>query len=568
MKKFRSALILLVGFLMISSQSLSAQKVTARFMVSFADKAGTPYSITNPLAFLSQRAIDRRNTQNIAITQEDLPVSPHYVDTLKNRGFQILGVSKWFNAAVIESNDSVAVMDLLTIPFITAVDLLYYTNTIKKSGGKTGTQKLETPPELLDILTGKAAEMKGSTLSGINYGYGYSQANMLGATYLHQMGFTGKDMVIAVLDGGFEMVDLIPAFDSIRLNNRILSTRNFVKPTESVYGSSLHGMMVLSTMAGNIPGTLVGTAPDASFHLILTEDVADEFPVEEFYYALGAEYADSVGADLINSSLGYTTFDLPLLNHQFSDMDGKTTLSARAAAKASAKGILVVTSAGNGGGSNWFYISSPGDAEHVVTVGAVDVSGTYAPFSSTGPTADRRIKPDAAAVGWNATIASTGGGSTSGNGTSFASPVLCGALACLRQAYDTIPIMQFIDAVHRSGHQWFNPDSLLGYGIPNLAVAHLVLGGQPIPSIGDKDFKVSPNPFNDRLLVSFYASDTQNISLELYDLRGNLHFSTEIRKVAGLNVVQVPEPARLASGTYLLKITDGKNIFTRKVIRQ
>ncbi|HRZ50345.1 MAG TPA: S8/S53 family peptidase, partial [Bacteroidales bacterium] len=251
-----------------------------------------------------------------------------------------------------------------------------------------------------------------------------------------------------------------------------------------------------------------------------------------------------------------------------SDMDGKTSLSARAASKASAKGILVVTSAGNGGGSSWFYVSSPGDAEHVVTVGAVDVSGTYAPFSSTGPTADRRIKPDAAAVGWNATIASSAGGSTTGNGTSFASPILCGALACLRQAFDTIPIMQFIDAVHRSGHQWFNPDTLLGYGIPNLAVAHLVLGGQPIPDIGDKDFKVSPNPFNDRLLVSFYATDTQNITLELYDLRGNLHFNGEIRKNPGLNVIPIPEPSRLASGTYLLKITDGKNIFTRKVIRQ
>jgi serine protease AprX len=568
MKKYLFAFgCIIASFFLLSSSPAYSQKITARFMVSFADKSGTPYSVSAPQDFLSQRAVQRRSKFAIPVTVQDLPVSPKYIDTLVNRGFPVLGTSKWFNAALIESNDSAAVMDLLNLPFVTAVDLLYYTNTAKSAGNK-GSKSLEFSNNFGNVLQHQSQFMKGATSSGINYGFGFSQANMLGATYLHQMGFSGENVVIAVLDGGFSFADTLPVFDSLRMQNRILTTHNFVKPGETVYGSSTHGMMVLSTMGGNIPGTLVGTAPHASYHLLLTEDVADEFPVEEFYYGMGAEYADSVGADLINSSLGYTTFDLSLLDHQPKDMDGNHSLSSKAASIAAAKGILVVTAAGNGGGSSWFYISSPGDADSIITVGAVDVSANYAPFSSTGPTVDDRVKPDVAAVGWNATIASTGGGATTGNGTSFATPVMCGALACLRQANDSVPVMKLIEAVQRSGNQWFAPDTLLGYGIPNLAVAHLVLGGQPIPKIEDKEFKIAPNPFNDRFLVTFYATDTQQITIEIYDLRGRKYYGGAYQKLTGLNVISVPDPGNMASGTYILKIQDGRNTITRKIIRQ
>lgn len=554
--------VLSAGFSPISE----AQNITSKFMVSFADKSGTPYQITNPQAYLGQRAIQRRLKYSIPVTEQDLPVSPQYLDTLTNRGFLVLAASKWLNAALIDSKDSVAVMDLLNLPFVTAVDLVYYTNTAK-GGGSKGTQKFDTDEELLRCLK-SAPEAKGSKLSGINYGYGYTQANMLGATYLHQLGYTGEDMIIAVLDAGFHLADTLPVFDSLHLQNRILATHNFVKPNETVYQSSEHGMMVLSTMGGNLPGTLVGTAPHASFMLLLSEDVATEFPVEEFYWALAAEYADSAGADLINSSLGYTTFDLPVLSHTYADMNGITNISSRAASWAAQRGLLVVASAGNGGGSSWFYISSPGDADSIITAGAVDISGQYAGFSSTGPTADKRVKPDVASVGLGSSIASSGGGSTNGNGTSFSSPIMCGALACLWQANDSLPNIQIIEAVRRSGHQWFHPDTLLGYGIPNLAVAHLVLGGIPVPNIKDKKFKVAPNPFNNQFFITFYSTDTQQVTIELYDLRGQLQFVSTARKNNGLNVLPVNGLEKLASGAYILKLVEGNLVITQKIIRQ
>jgi serine protease AprX len=326
---------------------------------------------------------------------------------------------------------------------------------------------------------------------------------------------------------------------------------------------------VLSTMTANLPGQIVGTAPHASFHLLLTEDVYSEFPVEEFYWGLAAEYADSIGADMINSSLGYNTYDLPILSHTYQDMNGKTSLSARAATMAASRGMLVVASAGNGGGSSWFYVGSPADADSIVTVGAVDVSGNYASFSSTGPSYDQRIKPDVVAVGLGSTIAASWGGATTGNGTSFSGPIMCGALACLWQANPNMSNMQIIDALHRSAHQYNFPDTLLGYGIPNLAVAHLILGGHDFPDITSaKLVTVAPNPFQDLLMITFYATDTHQVSLELYDMRGKLYHSRSYLKTNGFNVIPLSDLDKLAAGAYILKITDGKNVITQKVIRR
>jgi serine protease AprX len=573
MKKQLFSLVFLGILLMVltTTSTLEAQTISSKYMVSFHDKDSTPYVVTNPSAYLSPRAIARRVKFAIPVTTQDLPVYPVYLDSLTARGVKVLGASKWFNAALVEVNDSAIAMDLLTLPFVTAVDLLYYVIGPKKrigegSGIKSVDQAL--PASLQSPVTEGAAGARG-VKSGINYGYSFAQANMLGVNYLHQMGFKGDSMIIAVLDAGFSGADVLPVFDSLHLNNRILSTRNFVNPQDPVYGSSTHGMMVLSTMGGNLPGQLVGTAPNASYHLLLSEDVATEFPVEEFYWALAAEYADSAGADMINSSLGYTTFDHPVLNHTYQDMDGKSNLSSRAATIAASRGVLVVASAGNGGGSSWFYISSPGDADSIITAGAVNNSGLYAPFSSTGPSFDQRVKPDVVSVGWDAVIAGFGGGYTTGNGTSFSSPILCGAIACLWQANPRMSNMQIIDAVRRSGHQYSFPDTLLGYGIPNLAVAHLVLGGQEIPSLtDDKTFTVAPNPFNDMVFVTFYAGDTQSVSLELYSMRGRLLHSRTVTKQAGMNVIALTDLDALSSGVYLLKILDGKEVITRKIIRK
>ncbi|MFO7721942.1 MAG: S8 family serine peptidase [Bacteroidales bacterium] len=547
-----------------------AQQVSSKYMVTFTDKAGTPYQVTNPQAFLSNRAIERRTKFGIPVTQLDLPVAPAYLDTLAQRGLKVDAASKWFNAALVDSKDSLAMMDLLNLPFVEAVDLVYYVVAGSKGQktsktGKSAAMSADYTPFLEDGQLWDNASKSGS----INYGGAFAQANMIGANYMHQIGYTGDSVIIAVLDAGYSMADMLPAFDSLRLQNRILSTRNFVRPTESVYTSSQHGTMVLSTMTANLPGQIVGTAPHASFHLLLSEDVLSEFPVEEFYWGLAAEYADSIGADMINSSLGYTTFDLPLLSHTYQDMDGKTNLSSRAATIAASRGMLVIASAGNGGGSSWFYISSPGDADSIVTVGAVDVAGIYAPFSSTGPSFDQRVKPDVVAVGLGSTIAASWGGATTGNGTSFSGPIMCGALACLWQANPNMSNMQIIDALHRSAHQYNFPDTLLGYGIPNLAIAHLILGGQDFHDItGEKLVTVAPNPFNNLLMITFYAADTHQVLLELYDLRGKLYHSRSYLKTNGFNVIPLTDLDNLAAGVYVLKITDGKNVITQKVIRR
>lgn len=568
----RKSILLSFAILMIImlglNSSVYAQQTTMRFMVSFTDKVGTPWPLTFPKAFLSLRAIERRAKFKILVTEADLPVSLAYLDTISASGIKVVGTSRWLNAALIEVDDSLPAMDLLSFPFVTAVDLLYY--KVAGSKGQTpfnGMKSIEGGT-LADLLSGHTA-MAGVS-SGINYGAAFAQANMLGATYLHTLGYKGDSVQIAVLDAGFMFADTMPAFDSLRSNNKILSTRNIVNPLQSVYSSHLHGTMVLSTLGGNIPGSIVGTAPEASYHLIRTEDGSSEFPVEEFYWAMGAEYADSIGADVINSSLGYTTFDLPLLDHTFSSMDGKTSLSSRAATFAAARGMLVVASAGNGGGSPWYIISSPGDADSIITVGAVDATGQYAPFSSTGNTADNRIKPDVAAVGWNAAYAEIGGvGVALGNGTSFSSPILCGAVACLWQANPNISNQRIIDAVRRSAHQYYFPDTLLGYGIPNLAIAHLILGGQEIPDLNqDKKFKIAPNPFNDMMLLTFFASDTQKVNVSLYDIRGKLLHERVVQKNTGVNVVPFNDLQRLSAGTYILRIIDGNQVITEKVIKR
>lgn len=564
----KTVLLLLIANLAIPE--VAAQQPSLKFMVSFTDKNGTPYQTGNPQVFLSQRAIDRRLKFSIPVTVHDLPVTPAYLDSISGNGVKFLASSKWFNAALIEVSDSMFAMDLLSFPFVSAVDLLYLKDSVKRTTIKHGSMAAnEMSSDYLELLSGNKSVSDGISKAGINYGFSFAQVNMLGANYLHQLGFTGDSMVIAVLDAGFSMTDFLPVFDSLFHNNRILSTMNFAYPNESVYSRSQHGTMVLSTMGGNLPGAIVGTAPHASYHLLLSEDVMSEFPVEEFYWGLAAEYADSAGADMINSSLGYTTYDLPVLSHSYSDMDGKTTLSARAATFASSKGMLVVTSAGNGGGGSWHYISSPGDADSVLTVGGVDVSGQYAPFSSTGPSFDQRVKPDVAAVGFGATISSSSGGATYGNGTSFSSPIMCGAVACLWQANPHMSNIEIIEAVRKSGHQYTFPDTLLGYGIPNLAIAHLIIGGEEIPDIRkEKQIRVAPNPFYQHLLVTFFATDTQQVMLELYDITGKLCYSTTHRKNIGMNVVHINDIERLKAGPYILKIVDGNNVITEKVIRK
>ena len=337
------------------------------YAISFSDKNNSTYTIQSPYEYLSAKAIVRRAKQNIPITTSDLPVNATYISTLTNLGATPVYASKWMNLVVSEIIDTSILNTIHHLPFVTDVQLIKSTHTLKS---KKISNKLyvETTQEL-------------------DYGSSSNQLKIMEGNFLHNLGFKGNGVTIAVLDAGFTNAHQMSAFSSLWNNNQILGFKDFVDGDDSVFVEHAHGTMVLSTMATNIPGTLVGTAPNANYYLLRTEDALTETLLEEYNWLVGAEFADSVGADIINSSLGYTEFDDTTQNHTYSDMNGNTTVISKAANWAAEKGILVVNSAGNSGNNNWKYIGAPADAPKILSIGAVDNDGIYASFrpSEVGP---------------------------------------------------------------------------------------------------------------------------------------------------------------------------------------
>jgi serine protease AprX len=425
-----------------------------RHLVYFKDKAHSPFSVGNPRAFLSPRAISRRQKQNIALQARDLPVSPAYVTALKSKGVSVWYTSRWFNAAVVYC-DSAQLGEVLALPFVKNGRTLSRQTQLKPASG-TGAPQGE----------GKQPGFR-TRADATTYGKGFSQAQMIGAVDLHAAGFRGDSMYVAVFDGGFPGVDQGPAFAHLFAEKRLQATYDFVGHDTGVFERDNHGTNVLSTMAAYQPGFMVGTAYKANYFLFITEDSQGEQQIEEINWLLAAEYADSAGVDVINSSLGYNDFDAPSLDYTYQDMNGGTALVTRAADFAAAAGMLVVNSAGNDGNKAWRYIGAPADADSVLTVGAVDSLGNYAGFSSQGPTADGRVKPNLVAQGVHTAVITKSGGLNRSHGTSFASPVLAGMAACFWQANPRLTNMEVIRLLQESATQAAKPDAYLGYGIPN-----------------------------------------------------------------------------------------------------
>jgi len=568
---------LLIAASILLSSSLSAQIAPAKYWVQLTDKNNSPYSVSNPSAFLSQKAIDRRNKQGIPIKQNDIPVNPKYIDSIRNTGATVINWSKWFNFVTISTTDTIVLNKINSFTFVESVQ------QVSKIGGKQQKRKKSRPRYIDSMKSPRNSGMQSlenvasSTITlkkakgNFDYGYADNQTTMIACDYLHDLGFRGEGMTIAVFDAGFWNADTMQIFDSLWDNNQILGTRDFVKPGNDVFRESTHGMMVLSIMGGNIPGKLIGTAPKANYWLIRSEDAGTEYIIEEGNWAVAAEFADSVGVDVINSSLGYTTFYDTVQDHTWKDLDGKTALVSRAAAIASSKGIIVVNSAGNSGNDPWLYIGTPADADSILAIGAVDPSGNYASFSSVGPTADGRIKPDVCAQGEATWVASTNGGQnvSSGNGTSFSSPVLAGAVTCLWQAANTLSNLDIIKAVKESASQYNNPDSLLGYGIPNFAIAYLILTNKKIFNIDtDNDINVFPNPFIDNIYIVFSSADTQSVKVELHDLSGKSVRNPEtIERISGFNYFNISDLGNLAEGMYIINVSSGNRKFSKKVLK-
>ena len=421
---------------------------TLKYRISLKDKAATDYSLQKPEMYLSKKSIERRKRQGLEIDSTDLPVCKKYVDAIRKKGVHVLVTGKWDNFVTVSCNDSMLIAEIAGLPFVRSTERVWR-GVAKRASER---DSLINKPLRTDSL----------------YGPAITQIKMSHADRLHEAGFKGQGMTIAVIDAGFHNVDKIEAMKNIN----ILGTRDFVNPEADIYAESSHGMSVLSCMAMNQPNVMIGTAPEASYWLLRSEDEYSENLVEQDYWAAAIEFADSVGVDLVNTSLGYYSFDDPTKNYRYRDLNGHYALMSREAAKAADKGIVVVCSAGNSGSGSWKKITPPGDAENVITVGAVNKYGVLAPFSSVGNTADGRVKPDVVAVGLGSDVMGTDGNLRHANGTSFSSPIMCGMVACLWQACPELTAKEIIELVRRPGDRAVFPDNIYGYGIPDLWKAY------------------------------------------------------------------------------------------------
>ena len=436
-----------------------------KYAVKFTDKNNNGYSLDRPEEFLTKKALDRRTKFQINLDDYDLPVNWAYVDSLKALGFKVQGVSKWLNCAVIQTDDSTELAKLDNLSF---VDTGYQWLQVKE---KTTSLPPVVRPKLKDKKK-SAAPVKRV----YDYGEGLTQAEMLGIDKLHALGFTGKGMTIAVFDAGFYKANQLNCFTKMFDEGRILGVRDFADNDTSVYDSDNHGMNVLSCIAGNWSGQLVGTAPDASAYLFRTEISSSENIVEEFLWAFAAEVADSLGVDMIHSSLGYQKFDDKSVSYTREQGDGNTTIGDIAADRAASKGIVVTISAGNGGDDFAYpWVTSPADADSVLAVGAVDKRRKLAYFSSIGNTVDGRVKPDVCAMGFMAAVQGPSNHITHSNGTSFSGPILAGCVLCLMQAHHDAPVMEILQAVRAAGDIYNTPNPQYGYGIPDFEIAHMIL---------------------------------------------------------------------------------------------
>jgi subtilisin family serine protease len=510
------------------------------YRVYFKDKGSNPGRFT-ATDLLSQRSIQRREKSGIvSIDFRDVPVSGEYINIISSRGLRLHCTSKWMNTALFKSSASMNISSLLSLPFVKEVKLV-------KTPGIKGIRR-KTEPE---------ADQKSLTAYDRPIG-------MLNGYTLHYSGFKGDSILIAVLDGGFFNADVITSLNQLRARKGIISTYDFVLKKNTVYNSSSHGTAVLSILAGSIPDLISGSAPDADFILLKTEDVNSEFPCEEDFWAAGAEYADSAGADIISSSLGYYNFDDPTMDYKHQDLNGNTAFITNVADIAASKGILVVNSAGNERDNAWKKIIFPSDGDSVLAVGAVNENNIISEFSSAGPASDGRVKPDNVAMGVDVPIQTAAAYVSRGSGTSFSCPVLSGMAACLMQAVPQSTNMDIIEALQRSGDKWNSPDSLYGFGLPDMVKALELLQDKYIP-VPDADAMIIPNPTTGTFELIFHDSQG-SATIEIYNLNGKLIYRMSLPYHSG-RTMSIEELQNQAQGVYFIRITTETGTIVKKIIK-
>ena len=525
MKKLFPLFIFFISFQLFSQEDA---------WVFLKDKPSASTFISSPLTMLSQRSIDRRTRQNIAIDTKDVPVEATYYSQIKNaNGITVLAKSKWLNAIHVQGTQT-DIKDLKTN--LSFVENIEFANDGLNAKGSVSQNSSDTKNK------NKFAKINTT----FNYGNAANQIEMLKGDYLHEQGFAGSGMQIAVIDAGFPNVNTLAAFKRLRDNNQILGGYDFVDRSTSFYTGDNHGTNVLSDIAGYIDEQFIGTAPEASFYLFRTEDAANEVPLEESLWVEAAERADSLGVDVINTSLGYTTFDNSNYNYSYADMDGKTAFITRGAEIGVSRGMILVNAAGNSGSDSWKYMGAPADATSVFTVGAVNATKTIAAFSSFGPTADNRVKPDVLAQGQSVYVIShTSGDPYQSNGTSFSSPVMTGVVACFWQAFPNLTNTQIMQWIRESADRYNNPHEQYGYGIPNFESAYAkVLNVEKLSF--ENSTTVFPNPVTNQLNIQTNTNDLSSLTIQIYNVFGKKVFEKKDLQSKRINV------SELKKGIYIL----------------
>lgn len=423
-----------------------------KFRLVLKDKGTSTFSIAKPEAFLSTKAIERRKKHNIAIDDTDLPISPDYIKQIKQIGGVVVAQSKWLNTVSVYCDNSLLMLKYKQLPFVKDVAIVW-------QGAKTSGQSFTNNTAQAGVKPTGESSVKDEAY----YGSAWLNISTDNGQFLHNKGLEGKGIDIAVIDEGFNDINTNALFSTVN----IIGAKSFIYEDSNPYNTDDHGVWVTSCMAVNKPGYYVGTAPKANYLLLRSEDSKSEFAIEEDYWVAAIEYADSAGVSIVNTSLTYTYHDGGTDNHKYEDMDGKTALATRGANMAIQKGIFIACCAGN----NQSWVGAPADAADVLTVGSINRSGNADEFTAFGITVDGRVKPDVMALGGQASVINVSGTAERRNGTSYASPITCGLVACLWQAYPGLSNKQLLDIIRKSANRYNNPVMPYGYGIPDMGKA-------------------------------------------------------------------------------------------------
>lgn len=509
--------------LLIVSSSTWAQ--SNRYVVFFKDKNSNPYSLSQPEAFLSARSLQRRMHSGISLTAEDLPVTPSYLTQVRATGAKTFFSSKWMNGVLVEGNASM-ISSIDSLPFVTKVDLV--------APGKK--------------LIGGRSKQLSQQHAGSATDAAQAQLQMLGLDKMQRDGFFGEGVTISILDAGFPGVNSSSPFQQIFAEGRVKMTQDFVTNSGNVYQFDEHGTEVFSVIAAK-QKIFTGGAYKANYLLFVTEDANSEYRIEEYNWLFAAEKADSAGTDVIQSSLGYNLFDDSQMDYKITDLNGKTAVVSKAASMARDRGIIVVVSAGNEGTSGWHFITPPADVDGILAIGAVNSLGAKVGFSSFGPTADGKIKPDVVALGQSTAVVRPDGTLSTASGTSFSSPLVTSLVAGLLQAYSKYTPAQLVLAIRLSASQSTTPDNQLGYGVPNYIAVKNYLES----NLSADEVFIYPNPATSMLRLAFKNLPAGQVDLSFYDAQGKL-LSNPVTNLNWLNNPLEVSLSTLAAGSYFLKV--------------